>query len=437
MPRPATGSIRVRKSKRGEVYSARFSAYGDPHEVTLGCSADGWTLERAETELRHIVADVERKIWRPRTVAPKPSIDPTFHEYASRWFEAHKFRVEAQGTIDDYETTIRKHLLPHFARFRLSEIRVEHIDSYVEWKVRDRRFYEQATVEERAALPRPLGNRTIKKTLTRLSQILETAVEHELITRNVARSASRRLRASEPTRTYIDTSDQMLAMLAGASAVDARAEVHFGRARAAIATLMFSGLRIGELIDLRRADIDLASQRLFVRRSKTDAGVRTVQLLPVLASELRDYLAARKFEQDALIFGTSKGTPENATNVRLRILAPTVREANRVLAEGECNPLPDKLVPHSMRRTFASLMFAMGHDPRYVMSQMGHKSAGFTLEIYAKTVKPEGDNLERLTALVAGDLREGKWESATTDTASSDLLSKAFASKATPRGGLR
>jgi integrase len=44
------------------------------------------------------------------------------------------------------------------------------------------------------------------------------------------------------------------------------------------ATLTFAGLRIGELLALRWADVDLAAGRLRLARSKTDAGLREVAL---------------------------------------------------------------------------------------------------------------------------------------------------------------
>jgi integrase len=45
--------------------------------------------------------------------------------------------------------------------------------------------------------------------------------------------------------------------------------------RAELATLAFTGLRLGELLELRWRDVDLASGRLSVRESKADAGQRT------------------------------------------------------------------------------------------------------------------------------------------------------------------
>ena len=47
--------------------------------------------------------------------------------------------------------------------------------------------------------------------------------------------------------------------------------------------------------------------------------------------------------------------------VRRRVLARAVQEANTALAEsGGGEPLPESLTPHSLRRTFASLLFAVG-----------------------------------------------------------------------------
>ena len=46
--------------------------------------------------------------------------------------------------------------------------------------------------------------------------------------------------------------------------------------------------------------------------------------------------------------------------------------------------MPKKLTPHSLRRTFASVLVALGEDPAYVMAQLGHTDASFTLSVYAR-----------------------------------------------------
>ncbi|MFL5962090.1 MAG: site-specific integrase [Gaiellaceae bacterium] len=39
-------------------------------------------------------------------------------------------------------------------------------------------------------------------------------------------------------------------------------------------------------------------------------------------------------------------------------------------------PIAERVTNHTLRRTFASLLYEAGASPAYVMSQMGHTSAG-------------------------------------------------------------
>ena len=57
-----------------------------------------------------------------------------------------------------------------------------------------------------------------------------------------------------------------------------------------IGTLGLTGLRIGELMDLRVAQVDLARGRLKLADSKTEAGVREVEITLYLRDELLAYV---------------------------------------------------------------------------------------------------------------------------------------------------
>jgi integrase len=110
--------------------------------------------------------------------------------------------------------------------------------------------------------------------------------------------------------------------------------------------------------------VDLAGGRLVVRGTETDAAQRVVRLLPGLHAELREHAARSKSRGGReLVFGTGLGTAQTATNVRRRVLAPAISEANERLLRRGLDPLPDGLTPHSLRRTFASLHVALGTDP--------------------------------------------------------------------------
>jgi integrase len=215
-----------------------------------------------------------------------------------------------------------------------------------------------------------LNATSINKTLATLSAILETAVEYGHIDRNPAHGRRRRLPSVTPPRTSLERADHITALLDAAAGLDTAARSRRGQQRALVATLLFAGLRIGEALSLRWGDVDLVRGTIKVRASKTDAGVRTVNIVPILRDELLAYKARTIDAPGVLVFGSSKGNIQSPRNVYHRVLAKAVETANEKLVKARVEPMP-KLTPHSLRRTFASILFAIGEAPPYVMAQMG------------------------------------------------------------------
>ncbi len=389
MPRKATGEVLERRRGATVLYALRFRAYGQRRYLTLGTKAEGWTRVRAEEELQNVLADVRRGIWRPPVASTAAKDEPTFHEFASEWFEAIQNEGLARNTLLDYEWQLTRHLLPYFAQHSLSEITIAEVDRYRQLKVREG----------------AINATSINKSIQRLAQILDVALERELIDRNPARGKRRRLKQRRPVRTTLDRAEQIEALISAARELDheARADRRAIPRAALLSTLLFSGVRIGEALALRWADVDLAAGRMRIRDSKTDAGVRQIDLLPILREELSVLKAITPYPaQTDFVFPTETGNGQNASNVRNRLLALSVDRANERLEERGLNPLPEGLTPHSMRRTFISLLLATGEDVPYVMSQVGHADPKMTLSIYAQVMfRGEGER-ERLQALVNG-----------------------------------
>ena len=390
MPKPSTGGVVVKQTARGLVYALRFRAYGRREYLTLGTSGEGWSRARAGEELANVLADVRRGIWRPpvSSVVPAPAEEVTFHRFASDWL-AEVSPMLRPNTVLDYRWQLSYHLLPFFHAHRLSEITVAEVDRYRAEKVREG----------------ILSASSINKTLTRLGQILDVADERELIARNpmTVNRRRRKLKAPQPRRSYLDQAEQIATLLEAAGQLDREARRDRSTPRRAIlATLAFSGLRIGELLALCWGDVDLAVGRLRVETSKTAAGVREVELLPALRDELAALRAAADGEPDALIFGTAAGRRQNPSNIRNRALALSVGRANDLLAARCQPPLPAGLTPHSLRRTYASLLFAIGRPAPEVMEQLGHTDARLTLRVYARAMRQSNDERDRLKALVNG-----------------------------------
>jgi integrase len=304
------------------------------------------------------------------------------------------------------------------ANHRLPEITVEEVDRYRASKVREGK----------------LSANVVNKTLTRLAQVLEVAVEYGYLDRNPARGRQRRLKATKPKRTWLEP-EQVAPLLDVAGAIDAdrRSDDPGGR-RAMPATLILAGLRIGELIALRWRDIDLASGRLTVGEAKTDAGRRTVDLSPALRDELAaDKASTRHAAPRDFVFCTRTGQPQNRNNIRRRILLAAVKRANEQLAEDESEvpALPDGLSPHALRHTFASLLFEAGATVPYVKAQLGHADPKVTLGIYAHVLRRKGDTGDRLDALV----RAADWAAAGSEGAAAVTVGtiKSSPSKRKPR----
>jgi len=93
----------------------------------------------------------------------------------------------------------------------------------------------------------------------------------------------------------------------------------------------------------------------------TAAGVREVDLLPLLRDELTKYkMTSAATRLDDPVFVTSSGAPRDRHNVRQRVVAPAVKRADELLAERGSQPLPTGLSPHKLRHSFASLLVALG-----------------------------------------------------------------------------
>jgi len=80
-----------------------------------------------------------------------------------------------------------------------------------------------------------------------------------------------------------------------------------------------------------------------------------------------------------------------------------IRRANiRLEAEG-LPPLPVSITPHSLRRTFCSLLYALGEDPGTVMDEMGHTDPELALRVYRQAMRRGELEKAQLQALVEGD----------------------------------
>jgi integrase len=93
---------------------------------------------------------------------------------------------------------------------------------------------------------------------------------------------------------------------------------------------------------------------------------------------------------------TAGGTVSGATHA-------AVTRASENLSADDLPPLPERLTPHSLRRTFCSLLYALGEDPGVVMDEMGHTNPALALRVYRQAMRRGEGEKTQLRALVEGE----------------------------------
>src|SRR3954466_3033925 len=157
----------------------------------------------------------------------------------------------------------------------------------------------------------------------------------------------------------------------------------------------------------RSATRSSATSTLPAAASRSDGprrppGVRTIDLLPVLHDILAEHKAGHGGGLDDLLFPPARGGRRDKDNINKRVLKPVLERADELLADRSQHPLPRGVTPHKLRHTFASILIALGRDPRHVMDQLGHTDPKFTLRVYAHAMRFSEHESARLKSLVEG-----------------------------------
>lgn len=174
---------------------------------------------------------------------------------------------------------------------------------------------------------------------------------------------------------------------------------------------LHAGLRSGELLALKWADVDLDAGRLSVKRTvrhmiglgavegepKSARSRRNVLLTPLTIAALRRHrtrqaaqrLRASYWDDLDLIFTNEVGRHVQANNMRLRSFLPLLNRAG---------------VPairfHDLRHSCATLLLLSGVHAKVVSEILGHSNIGLTLETYSHVLPSmQADAVAKMEAL--------------------------------------
>ena len=143
-----------------------------------------------------------------------------------------------------------------------------------------------------------------------------------------------------------------------------------------ILILIYTGLRIGELLDLTKEDIHLEERWFFVKESKTESGIREVPIAEKIVPFM-EYWIQRPC--DHLICSPSDEPFTGKNGYRKyydTYWKPLMKEVNF------------EHRPHDTRHTCISMLTQAGIDERIIKKIVGHKGQGVTETVYTHLELP-------------------------------------------------
>ena len=243
---------------------------------------------------------------------------------------------------------------------------------------------------------RGLRNNEINRCLARLRDVIRLANAIYGLTLPDP-TVGRRLPGEDPPRSWLRP-HHLQAIFDAAKALDSEARADFttiGRYEACV-VLAFTGVRVSEFGGAVWRHTHLDTRELHIPEGKTTAGERDIRMHPPVEQVLRRRRELLDPSPTGFLFATSSGRRRDRNSVRNRLLAPALARAKVLLEERGQRPLPDRVTPHTFRRTYLTYLSWAGFPERFAMQQAGHKDAKLTLEIYQQPLPDDPAGLAQV-----------------------------------------
>ena len=302
---------------------------------------------------------------------------------ADLWIKAAEGNERERGTVEQYRTIARLHIVPLIGAERLSKLSRPKVE----------RFRDQLLETRSKAMA--------GKAVRALSRIIGEAQRRGLVAQNVASAVKVTRQARDKPKIEIPSKGELRAMLE-----------HAGELKALLMTAIFSGLRASELRGLRWHDIDLKKNTVTVSqradkycdigRPKSASGYRTIPISAALVTELKAWKLRCPNGKLGLAFPNSVGGVQDYGHLLRRRFFPVqiaagvcepVIEAGKPRMDAKGNPVQQaRYGLHSLRHAAASAWIKQGVDLKRLTVWLGHSSVQMSVDVYGHLLTdPAGD----------------------------------------------
>jgi len=284
----------------------------------------------------------------------------TVEKYLERWLESTRDTVGLR-TYQRSEETARLHITPMLGKVKLEKLTAMQLDGLYRKKV------------YRKKVKAGLSPRSVQIIHATAHKALKQAVRWSLVRKNVAEHAT-------PPKT---TKREMQPLTKYQTQIPLRtAKRTQPKMYALYALAVTTGARLGELLALHRADVDLDAGTLRISKSvhngrvtapKTSAGAGPSGLSKPALDALGDHLDA--YAGDVWLFQSPVNDDMSIHRATLHITywKPLLKASG----------LPQETWFHDLRHTAVTLLLGEGVPVPVVSQLLGHADSGITLKVYA------------------------------------------------------
>ena len=224
---------------------------------------------------------------------------------------------------------------------------------------------------------------TVNRYVASLSAMFTFAVnEWEWVEKNPC-AKLKKLR-EESGRTRFLTQDELSALLASCTK-----EADHPELEAIVLIAVTTGMRRGEILNLRQSDIDRRRERILIRESK-NGDSRSVPLVSQVSTALNSLNKVDSIRRDALLF------PKPGTNSEIPLVIDRLWQRARMVAE-----LTDFRF-HDLRHTAASYLAMEGAGLREIADILGHKTLAMVKRYSHLTEEHKHQTVSRMADRVLG-----------------------------------
>lgn len=338
------GSVQPYKTKQGKRYLVRYKKPGGTHASKRGF--------HTKFDAQQYLATVDVAISTKRYIDPMDA-RITVRELAVVWLED-QAAVLKPSSFHPLQSAWRIHVEPRWGSVSISDIRYSDVRAWV------------------TDLSQMRGPATVIRSYGILSAVLDTAVRDRRIAENPARGVRLPKKVAK-RRVYLT-----------------HAQVHLLATQAShpevVLFLAYTGLRWGEATGLRVRDLDAGRRRVHIHENAVNVNgkiqtgtpkshvARSVPFPDFLDDIMQALIAGKAIDQ--LIFGDGR-QHLLSPNSQNGWFAAAVRRAMAI------DPTIQRVTPHDLRHTAASLAVSAGANVKALQRMLGHASAAMTLDRYA------------------------------------------------------